>query len=420
MRKIAIITARAGSKGLANKNVLMVDGKPLLAYSIESALEADIFDEIIISTDSQEYIDLLAHYPIIFRKRPEHLALDTSSSFEAIEDVLMQDYGKCDYFVILQPTSPLRKVEQIREVCQKFEKNYDKFDYLVSVSNAHKISVLVKTIEEDGSMKNFGFESHKQVNRQNYAPEYSPNGVYFVAKSKEYLVEKNFYGPRSLAYFMSKQDSIDIDDRDDFDYFYYRVLESKRLELMREQALREIKIKDSEFNKEADISLIGDVILAKYSKKTDISVQNLAILNIDIDTYINEIINKGLIDKLSNKIIISIGINDIRKQTKTLDELIASVCYLVDTIRCIKPNAQIYYLGCLKTLFRADCDNKLIEEYNTQMSAKLNKTNITFIDINSEFCDKYGKLAQQYTNDGLNLNDNGYTLLETLLLQITY
>ncbi len=417
MRKIAIITARSGSKGLPNKNILMVDGKPLLAYSIESALEAKVFDEIILSTDSQEYIDLLSHYPITFRKRPERLALDTSSSFEAIEDVLLQDYGKCDYFVLLQPTSPLRKVEQIREVCNTFENNYSKFDYLVSVSNAHKISVLVKSIGEDGSMKNFGFESHKQVNRQNYAPEYSPNGVYFLAKSKEYLIEKNFYGSRSMAYFMSKQDSIDIDDRDDFDYFYYRIQNSKRLQLMREQALREISLKKDEFKKQADITFIGDIILAKYSKNTAKSVQNLAILNIDIDTYLKEIIDKKRIEALSNIIIISIGINNLRKGIKTTDELVSLVLKLVEAIHKIKPEAQIYYLACLKTLFRADCDNKEIENYNRIIAETLKEHSVSFIDLNPEFCDKYGKLTQKYTDDGLNLNSEGYELLERILNQ---
>lgn len=62
MKKIAIITARAGSKGLPDKNMLMVDGKPLLSYTIDPALESDLFDKVILSTDSQEYIDLLSSF----------------------------------------------------------------------------------------------------------------------------------------------------------------------------------------------------------------------------------------------------------------------------------------------------------------------------------------------------------------------
>lgn len=87
MKKIAIITARAGSKGLPNKNVLLANGKPLMAYSIEAAIESGQFEKIIVSTDSQEYIDLLSHYPIEFIKRAEHLASDKASTFVVIEDV---------------------------------------------------------------------------------------------------------------------------------------------------------------------------------------------------------------------------------------------------------------------------------------------------------------------------------------------
>lgn len=71
MKKIAIITARAGSKGLPDKNMLMVDGKPLLSYTIDPAIESDLFDKIILSTDSQEYIDLLSsfNYPPPIRRK---------------------------------------------------------------------------------------------------------------------------------------------------------------------------------------------------------------------------------------------------------------------------------------------------------------------------------------------------------------
>ena len=66
MKKIAIITARSGSKGLPNKNILLLNGKPLICYTIDAALAAGVFEKIIVSTDSEEYIDLLSHYPIEF------------------------------------------------------------------------------------------------------------------------------------------------------------------------------------------------------------------------------------------------------------------------------------------------------------------------------------------------------------------
>ena len=134
MKKIAIITARSGSKGLPNKNILLLNGKPLICYTIDAALEAGVFEKIIVSTDSEEYIDLLSHYPIEFVRRSEELSGDTVSSFLVIEDVLKRYRDLVyDYFVLLQPTSPLRTAQHILEACQKFEDNFDRFDFSASV-----------------------------------------------------------------------------------------------------------------------------------------------------------------------------------------------------------------------------------------------------------------------------------------------
>lgn len=243
MKKIAIITARAGSKGLPNKNVLLADGKPLMAYSIEAAIESKQFDKIIVSTDSQEYIDLLSHYPIEFIKRAEHLASDKASSFVVIEDVLNQyKHVDFDYFVLLQPTSPLRTAQHIQECCEKFERNFDKFDFIVSVSDAHKPTTLTRVIEEDESLKHFQLD-YSNYARQLYRPEYSPNGAIFSAKPTAYLEQKHFYGAKCLAYFMDRDVSIDIDDRQDFEYFYFILQQRNKEKILLETIKRSILMK---------------------------------------------------------------------------------------------------------------------------------------------------------------------------------
>lgn len=91
-----------------------------MAYSIEAALESEEFEKIIVSTDSQEYIDLLSHYPIEFIKRSAELSSDKASSFVVIEDVLNRySHVDYDYFVLLQPTSPLRTAQHIQEANKK-------------------------------------------------------------------------------------------------------------------------------------------------------------------------------------------------------------------------------------------------------------------------------------------------------------
>ena len=122
MKKIAIIPARAGSKGLPNKNVLMFGNKPLIAYTIEAALESQKFDRVIVSTDSLEYKYIAEKFGAEVIIRDAELASDTAGSFVVIEDVLKR-IENIDYFVLLQVTSPFRNSNHIKESIDLFEKS---------------------------------------------------------------------------------------------------------------------------------------------------------------------------------------------------------------------------------------------------------------------------------------------------------
>ncbi|END7904885.1 acylneuraminate cytidylyltransferase, partial [Escherichia coli] len=102
--KIAIIPARSGSKGLLNKNILMLCDKPLIAYTIEAAIESKVFDKVIVSTDSTEYKDIALRYGAEVIMRDKELASDKATSFVVVKDVLEKNNGY-DYFALLQPTS---------------------------------------------------------------------------------------------------------------------------------------------------------------------------------------------------------------------------------------------------------------------------------------------------------------------------
>ena len=119
MKNLAIIPARSGSKGLPDKNIKELLGKPLMAYSIEAALASGVFDEVMISTDSEKYAEIAkkcgASVPFL---RSEATASDTASSWDMVTEVL-NNYKKLlgrefDTFCLLQPTSPLRTAEDIR------------------------------------------------------------------------------------------------------------------------------------------------------------------------------------------------------------------------------------------------------------------------------------------------------------------
>lgn len=216
MNKIAIIPARSGSKGLKDKNIIDLCGKPLLAYSIEAALNSGLFEKVILSTDSEKYAQIGKSFGSDIMMRGEKLSDDKATTFMVIEDILSRLETPCDYFVLLQPTSPLRTEKHIKEAVEQFENNYSDFDFLVSVKEAEHANVLVKPIEDDLSLKHFDTD-FSNYRRQGYK-DYSPNGAIFIAKPRQYLIQKHFFGENSMAYKMNKFDSVDIDDELDYKF----------------------------------------------------------------------------------------------------------------------------------------------------------------------------------------------------------
>ncbi|MBS6051073.1 MAG: acylneuraminate cytidylyltransferase [Haemophilus haemolyticus] len=415
MKKIAIITARSGSKGLPNKNVLFANGKPLMAYSIEAALECGEFEKVIVSTDSQEYIDLLSHYPIEFVKRSAELASDKASSFVVIEDVLNRySHVDYDYFVLLQPTSPLRTAQHIQEANAKFEANFEKFDFLVSVSDAHKPTTLTRQIDEDESLKNFKLD-YSNYARQQYHPEYSPNGAIFSAKPQAYLEQKHFYGEKCIAYFMAKEVSVDIDDRLDFEYFYFILQQRNKDKILLETIKKTISSKKDNFNQIKEISLIGHSILDYWNieEVNGQAVNNLAIAGITTKQYIDLILGQGLIQSLGDKVILMFGTNDIVYAGWTKEQIFSDIQQVIEKLKAINNNIQLYFLEITPVALRIDRNNAVIRELNAFL--KENLKSARWIALDSKFSDHYGKLNLDYTNDGLHLNEQGYQLLEDII-----
>lgn len=210
MKKIAIIPARSGSKGLKDKNIIDLCGKPLIAYTIEAAIHSGVFNRVIVSTDSEHYADISRNYGAEVMMRGEFLSNDKATTYMVLEDILKNRLSeRIDYFVLLQPTSPLRNATHIKEAITKFENRFDAFDFLVSMKEVEHAKILVNPIDEDESLKFFDTD-FSNYRRQGYK-DYSPNGAIFMAKPKAYLERKHFFGERSLAYIMNAECSVDID-----------------------------------------------------------------------------------------------------------------------------------------------------------------------------------------------------------------
>ncbi len=212
MKKIAVIPARSGSKGLKDKNIIDICGKPMMNYSIEAALQAGCFERVICTTDSEYYGDIAEKAGAEVIYRDEKASSDTATTFAVLEDLFRKIELDFDYFALLQPTSPLRDHKHVTEAVELFENNYEGFDFLSSVKEADHPKVLVNCIDDDLSMKYFDNTDYANYRRQLYK-DYVPNGAIFMAKPQAYLQQKHFYGKKAIAYLMNEYDSVDVDNQ---------------------------------------------------------------------------------------------------------------------------------------------------------------------------------------------------------------
>lgn len=219
MNNIAIIPARSGSKGLPDKNILDLNGHPLMYYTIKAALESGCFDTVMVSTDSEKYADIAkscgAEVPFL---RTEELSSDTAGSWDVVREVLTKYKvmgNSFDYVALMQPTSPLRNAEDIKNAFKMLSR--DNVHTVVSVTEVEHPVQWCFTMPECGSMKTYAESPYNQMRRQDLETHYRENGaIYIVNASKILNRDYNYYGDNCYGYVMPGERSMDIDSRMDF------------------------------------------------------------------------------------------------------------------------------------------------------------------------------------------------------------
>lgn len=218
MKNIAIITARSGSKGIKDKNIKLLNGKPLMAYTIEAAIKSKMFDEIMVSTDSKKYADIAKQYgaKVPFMRSSE-LSNDTASSWDVVRDVLnkYKEAGKeFDTVALLQPTSPLRTAQDIIDGYKIM--NDKSANSVIGVCEVDHSPLWMNTLPKDNSMKDFINPKFVGLPRQKLDKYYRINGALYIIRTDFLLNTNNFYKDKSYALIMDKEKSIDIDTEFDF------------------------------------------------------------------------------------------------------------------------------------------------------------------------------------------------------------
>lgn len=211
---LAIIPARGGSKRLPRKNILDLAGKPLIAWSIEAALKSDKISKIVVTSDDDEILDVSFKYGASIIKRPDILALDDTTTFDAIKHTI-ENFEIFDYIVLLQPTSPLRYAKHINEAIDLLLEK--KADAVISVCEMEHSPLWSNTLPNDNNMKNFLKEEVLNKRSQELEKYYRLNGAIYICKTDKLLENKGFFLKDNIyAYKMDKNNSIDIDEEIDF------------------------------------------------------------------------------------------------------------------------------------------------------------------------------------------------------------
>jgi len=232
---LCLIPARSGSKGILDKNIKILNGKPLIAHSIEQAKETTYYKNnqmrIVVTTDSEKYANIAKKYgaeiPVL---RPSEISQDLSTDFEFMKH--MVDYLKetenynPDIILQLRPTQPIRKIEDINKCLDLFIENYNEYDSLRTIIPFEKspfkmyevknniLEPLFKTLKIDETNI---IEPYNQC-RQLLPNTYLHNG--YIDILKPYLLEEGkISGDRIYPYIMNKEDTIDIDTLEDWNKY---------------------------------------------------------------------------------------------------------------------------------------------------------------------------------------------------------
>jgi N-acylneuraminate cytidylyltransferase len=220
MNILAVIPARGGSKGIPQKNIRLLNGKPLINYTIEVARSIFNDVDICVSTDSDEIMDVVKRSGLrVPFKRPPELATDTATSNDVLLHAL--DFYErqsifYDIIVLLQPTSPFRTVDQVKEAISLYQ---DDIDMVVSVKESHAPFGLC---EENNGYLEFVFDGNV-TRRQDMSHYYEYNGAIYVINSQSLKSKGMTHFDRKIKYVMPPESSIDIDGWLDWHFAEYLI-----------------------------------------------------------------------------------------------------------------------------------------------------------------------------------------------------
>jgi CMP-N,N'-diacetyllegionaminic acid synthase len=220
MKILGIIPARGGSKGVPDKNIKPLAGKPLIAYTIHAANQSKL-DRVIVSTDSNKIAEVAQQYEVdVPFLRPAELGTDNAKAIPVIQHALQflsKKGEEYDAVMMLQPTTPFRRTEDINEAIDILKRTgADSVISVVNVEGHHPARM--KYLGDDGRLIDPPFcEAYENQPRQELEPMYLRNGAIYLTR-KEILLQNSFKGKDCRAQIMAQEYSVNIDTEFDFAY----------------------------------------------------------------------------------------------------------------------------------------------------------------------------------------------------------
>jgi CMP-N,N'-diacetyllegionaminic acid synthase len=216
LKILAIIPARGGSKGIPNKNIRDLAGKPLIAWTIEAALKSSYINKTVVSSDSDVILEISKKCGAETIKRPVYLADDTARSEPVISHVLEQFKNKenFDYIILLQPTSPLRTATDIDEAIKMLLKS--EATALISVYKPQHHPLKAFKTDADSFLKGLVNDDYPFTPRQELPKTFYPNGAIYLIKTNLFLETGKLFTDKTIAFEMPTDKSLDLDTEADF------------------------------------------------------------------------------------------------------------------------------------------------------------------------------------------------------------
>lgn len=219
-RILAVVPARGGSKGLPEKNIKPLQGKPLICWTLDSARRSRYIDKVFVSTDSSKIADICKKYGVdVPTLRPAELAEDYTPSADVMIYTLdlLEELGETyDYLLLLEPTSPLRDDDDLDNII-KLAADHPEADGVISVGQVHtEHPLIVKKIGQNGYLCPYLGEKNDIFQRQQEDEALFPYGVGYLVRTDKFRQSKTVYMDCMVPYSIQRWQNYEIDDIYDF------------------------------------------------------------------------------------------------------------------------------------------------------------------------------------------------------------